>query len=105
MFGKRAASNRTCTVHRGRPSPAHRLSQRGDASYGLGGWWSVEVAGTRGTFCIENCLEKVTYWKAPDSRGPAASTRTPVPQLAWRADQGPRRRVLTVAQPEEICSG
>jgi len=46
------------------------LSQRGDASYGLGGWWSVEVAGTRGTFCIENCVEKLTYWKAHDKRGP-----------------------------------
>ncbi|MBN1352536.1 Gfo/Idh/MocA family oxidoreductase [candidate division KSB1 bacterium] len=44
------------------------LSQRGDAPFGLGGWWSVEVAGTRGTFCIENCVEKITYWssKAPD---------------------------------------
>src|SRR4030095_9991918 len=40
------------------------LSQRGDASYGLGGWWSVEGAGTRGTFCIENCIERVTYGKA-----------------------------------------
>jgi len=40
------------------------LSQRGDAPYGLGGWWSVEVAGTHGTFCIENCVEKVTYWSA-----------------------------------------
>jgi predicted dehydrogenase len=42
------------------------LSQRGDAPYGLGGWWSIEVAGTRGTFCIENCIEKVTFWPAPD---------------------------------------
>jgi predicted dehydrogenase len=41
------------------------LSQRGDASYGLGGWWSIEVGGTRGTFCIENCIEKVSFWKAP----------------------------------------
>lgn len=41
------------------------LSQRGDAPYGLGGWWSLEVAGTRGTFCIENCIEKVTFWPAP----------------------------------------
>ena len=41
------------------------LSQRGDATFGLGGWWSVEVSGTRGTFCIENCIEKVTYWAAP----------------------------------------
>jgi len=48
------------------------LSQRGDASYGLGGWWSVEVAGTKGTFCVENCIEKITYWKAPDARGPGA---------------------------------
>jgi len=46
------------------------LSQRGDASYGLGGWWSVEVAGTHGTFCIENCIERLTYWKAPDAGGP-----------------------------------
>jgi len=41
------------------------LSQRGDATFGLGGWWSLEVAGTVGTFCIENCIEKVTYWPAP----------------------------------------
>ncbi len=46
------------------------LSQRGDVSYGLGGWWSVEVAGTRGTFCIENCIERMTYWKAPRPGGP-----------------------------------
>jgi predicted dehydrogenase len=41
------------------------LSQRGDATFGLGGWWSVEIAGTKGTFCIENCIEKVTYWASP----------------------------------------
>jgi len=41
------------------------LSQRGDANFGLGGWWSLELAGTRGTFCIENCIEKITYWPAP----------------------------------------
>ncbi|SFS68252.1 Gfo/Idh/MocA family protein [Paenibacillus sp. BC26] len=40
------------------------LSQRGDAVYGLGGWWSLEMAGTKGTFCIENCVEKISYWKA-----------------------------------------
>ena len=39
------------------------LSQRGDAHFGLGGWWSFELAGTRGTFCIENCVEKLTYWE------------------------------------------
>ena len=43
----------------------HLLSQRGDSTFGLGGWWSVEVGGTRGTFCIENCVEKVTFWPAP----------------------------------------
>lgn len=44
------------------------LSQRGDATFGLGGWWSVEVAGTVGTFCIENCIEQLTYWPAPDPK-------------------------------------
>jgi len=38
------------------------LSQRGDAVWGLGGWWSFEVAGSKGTFCIENCVERLTYW-------------------------------------------
>ncbi len=47
------------------------LSQRGDATFGLGGWWSVEVAGTHGTFCIENCIEKVTFFPAPGSEGAA----------------------------------
>jgi predicted dehydrogenase len=41
------------------------LSHRGDATWGLGGWWSCEVAGSKGTFCIENCIEKLTYWPAP----------------------------------------
>jgi len=41
------------------------FSQRGDATMGLGGWWSVEVGGTKGTFCIENCIEKVTYYPTP----------------------------------------
>lgn len=47
----------------------HLLTQRADTTQGLGGWWSVEVAGTRGTFCIENCMERVTYWKAPGHGG------------------------------------
>jgi predicted dehydrogenase len=40
------------------------LSQRGDAMFGLGGWWSFELAGTKGTLCIENCVEKLHYWPA-----------------------------------------
>jgi predicted dehydrogenase len=47
------------------------LSQRGDATFGLGGWWSVEVAGTRGSFCIENCIEKLTYFPSPGAEGAA----------------------------------
>lgn len=41
------------------------FSQRGDATMGLGGWWSFELGGTKGTFCIENCTEKLTYYPAP----------------------------------------
>jgi len=41
------------------------ISQRGDARFGLGGWWSYEHAGTKGTFCIENCVEKLYYWPGP----------------------------------------
>ena len=44
-------------------SVGYLLSQRGDAHFGLGGWWSYELAGTKGTACIENCVEKLTYWK------------------------------------------
>lgn len=51
------------------------LSQRGDATFGLGGWWSVEVGGTQGTFCIENCIEKVTFWPAPGTEGAAQPER------------------------------
>jgi predicted dehydrogenase len=40
------------------------LSHRGDTPTGLGGWWCIEVGGTRGTLCIENCLEKLTFWPA-----------------------------------------
>ncbi|MBI1923642.1 Gfo/Idh/MocA family oxidoreductase [Candidatus Poribacteria bacterium] len=60
------------------------LSQRGDTTFGLGGWWSIEVGGTRGTFCIENCIEKVTFWPAPGTEGTAQPERlglgsTPLP--------------------------
>jgi len=47
------------------------LSQRGDCMWGLGGWWSCEVAGSKGCFCIENCIEKLTYWPAPKPEGDA----------------------------------
>lgn len=40
------------------------LSTRGDTPVGLGGWWSIEVGGTHGTLCIENCIEKITFWPA-----------------------------------------
>jgi len=40
------------------------LSHRGDSVFGLGGWWSCEVGGSKGTFCIENCIEKMTFWQA-----------------------------------------
>jgi predicted dehydrogenase len=68
-------------------SAGYLLSQRGDAAYGLGGWWSLEVAGTHGTFCIENCIEKVTYW-------PAAKPGEPVVTDSGITDYGqtfPRR--------------
>ncbi len=47
------------------------FSQRGDATMGLGGWWSVEIGGTKGTFCIENCVEKLTFTPAPGAPGAA----------------------------------
>ena len=47
------------------------FSQRGDATMGLGGWWSVEVGGTKGTFCIENCVEKYSYFPAAGTEGAA----------------------------------
>lgn len=47
------------------------LSQRGDSMFGLGGWWSFELSGTRGAFCIENCIEKITYWAGPSKDGAA----------------------------------
>jgi predicted dehydrogenase len=52
-------------------SIGYLFSQRGDATMGLGGWWSVEVGGTRGTFCVENCVEKLTFTAAPGASGAA----------------------------------
>ena len=47
------------------------LSQRGDTTFGLGGWWSMEVGGTRGSFVIENCIEKLSFYPAPGAEGAA----------------------------------
>jgi len=69
------------------------LSQRGDAMYGLGGWWSLEVAGTRGTFCIENCIEKITFWPGPRP-AEAGGPQEPVVTESGTSDFGqtfPRR--------------
>jgi len=46
-------------------SIGYLFSSRGDTTMGLGGWWSFELGGTLGTFCIENCTEKLTYYPAP----------------------------------------
>lgn len=46
-------------------------SQRGDSTMGLGGWWSFELDGTKGSFCIENCVEKLTYYPSPGEDGAA----------------------------------
>ena len=53
----------------------YMLTTRGDTPTGLGGWWSVEVGGTRGTLCIENCIERLTFWPA----APAGERRAPEP--------------------------
>ena len=38
---------------------------------GYGGWWSVEVGGTKGSFSVENCVEKFTYYPSPGAEGAA----------------------------------
>lgn len=30
--------------------------------FGYGGWWSYEHCGTKSTFAIENCVEKLHVW-------------------------------------------
>ena len=47
------------------------FSQRGDATMGYGGWWSIEVGGSRGSFAIENCVEKLIYFPSPGADGAA----------------------------------
>ena len=56
------------------------FSQRGDATMGLGGWWSVEVGGSKGTFCIENCVEKLSFFPTPGSEGTATPEKLKVGQ-------------------------
>jgi len=55
------------------------FSQRGDATMGLGGWWSFELGGTKGTFCIENCTEKLTYYPAPQKGEKLGLGQQPTP--------------------------
>ncbi len=57
------------------------LSHRGDAVFGLGGWWSCEVAGSRGAFCIENCIEKLTYWPSPKKGESYGLGAAPKPEI------------------------
>ena len=57
------------------------LSHRGDATWGLGGWWSCEVAGSKGTFCIENCIEKLTYWPSPKPGQSLPFGESPTPEI------------------------
>jgi len=54
------------------------LSQRGDAMFGLGGWWSYEHAGAKGTFCIENCVEKLHVWSTDKVENPSMASPAPV---------------------------
>lgn len=54
----------------------HLISQRGDAMFGYGGWWSYEHCGTKSTFAIENCVEKLHVWKPKEGSNMA----TPAPE-------------------------
>ena len=55
----------------------HLISQRGDAMFGYGGWWSYEHAGTKSTFAIENCVEKLHVWDP--NRCQSSKQATPAP--------------------------
>lgn len=57
------------------------ISQRGDAMFGYGGWWSYEHCGAKSTFAIENCVEKLHVWDPAEldtSRG-TMNQATPAP--------------------------
>jgi len=57
------------------------FSSRGDATMGLGGWWSFEMGGANGTFCIENCVEKLTYYPTPQKGEKFELGGQPTPQV------------------------
>ena len=82
-------------VHFANGCVGNLLSQRGDAPWGLGGWWSLEVAGTKGTFCIENCIEKLTYWKAGGAAMGTLAARPKCSTPASRTSARPSRGACT----------
>ena len=57
------------------------ISQRGDAMFGYGGWWSYEHCGSKSTFAIENCVEKLHVWdpKEFDTNRGTMNQATPEP--------------------------
>jgi predicted dehydrogenase len=57
----------------------YMFSQRGDATMGMGGWWSFELGGSKGTFVIENCVEKLSYFPAPKPGEKFGLGEQPVP--------------------------
>ncbi len=62
------------------------FSSRGDTTLGLGGWWSFELGGTRGTFCIENCVEKLTYYPTPAAGESYGLGKQPEPTVVHTGD-------------------
>lgn len=62
--GENLLSHNSIHVRFSNEATGYLLSHRGDVPAGLGGWWSIEVGGTRGTLCIENCIQKLTFWPA-----------------------------------------
>ncbi|MCX5660600.1 MAG: Gfo/Idh/MocA family oxidoreductase [Planctomycetota bacterium] len=57
------------------------FSSRGDVTVGLGGWWSFEMGGTKGSFCIENCVEKLTYFPTPKPGQSFGLGEQPTPEV------------------------
>jgi len=59
----------------------YMFSSRGDTTMGMGGWWSFELGGTAGSFCIENCVERLTYYPSPQPGEKYAVHERPEPQV------------------------